>query len=416
MAESLTHPRLAAMRESRTVSVVIPVKDDAAHLARCLRDLARQTRLPDEIVVVDNGSTDDSAAVAAAGGARVVEELRPGIPAAASAGYDAATGDLILRCDADSRLPPDWVHRLARLLDDPAVAAVSGSAQFYDLPTRLAPLSRLLCSLYLGAYAATTGLALGHAPLFGSNFGMHREAWIAVRADVHRNDPEVHDDLDLSVHLGPERRIRWVSSLRVGISARPFTDRAALARRFRRGMRSITLHWPAEYPPDRWRRRLRPEVRRGGSGSVGVMPLTGEYAPSPSEWARTQAEQFEASQGAEANTLRGRPIILLTTVGARTGKLRKTPLMRVEHDGEYAVVASKGGDPSHPVWYHNLVANPQVELQDGAVKKDCRAREVSGEERAVWWQRATATWPDYDAYQKRTDRIIPVFVLTPVEN
>ena len=118
------------------------------------------------------------------------------------------------------------------------------------------------------------------------------------------------------------------------------------------------------------------------------MPLTGEYAPSPSDWAREQAELFERTGGAEGNTLRGRPIILLTTVGAKTGKIRKTPLMRVEHDGEYAVVASSGGAPTHPVWYHNLVAHPHVELQDGAVRKDYTAREVTGEERAAWWKRA----------------------------
>ncbi|GIF77416.1 nitroreductase family deazaflavin-dependent oxidoreductase [Asanoa siamensis] len=143
------------------------------------------------------------------------------------------------------------------------------------------------------------------------------------------------------------------------------------------------------------------------------MPLNGEYAPSASDWARKQAELFESTGGAEGNTLRGRPIILLTSVGARTGKIRKTPLMRVEHDGEYAVVASQGGAPTHPVWYHNLVAHPHVELQDGAVRKDYVARQVTGEERAVWWKRATATWPDYDDYQTKTDRVIPVFVLTP---
>src|SRR5579859_5707393 len=101
-----------------------------------------------------------------------------------------------------------------------------------------------------------------------------------------------------------------------------------------------------------------------------TMPLTGEYEPSPLAWARDQADLFESSGGTQANTLRGKPIILLTSTGARSGKLRKTPLMRVEHDGEYAVVASQGGAPQHPVWYHNLVASPLVELQDGPVKKD----------------------------------------------
>ena len=145
------------------------------------------------------------------------------------------------------------------------------------------------------------------------------------------------------------------------------------------------------------------------------MPLTGEYEPSPTDWARKQAELYERSSGAEGTTLRGRPVVLLTSVGARTGKLRKTPLMRVEHDGRYAVVASLGGAPKHPVWYHNLVAHPLVELQDGPVRKDFVAREVSGDERDDWWQRAVEAWPDYASYQKRTSRVIPVFVLTPVE-
>jgi F420H(2)-dependent quinone reductase len=143
------------------------------------------------------------------------------------------------------------------------------------------------------------------------------------------------------------------------------------------------------------------------------MPLTGEYEPSPASWARDQVELYERTGGTEGSELNGRPVIVVTSVGAKTGKIRKTPLMRVEHEGEYAVVASKGGAPSHPVWYHNLVANPHVELQDGAVKKDYLAREVSGSEREVWWGRAVAAWPDYANYQKKTDRTIPVFVLTP---
>lgn len=141
------------------------------------------------------------------------------------------------------------------------------------------------------------------------------------------------------------------------------------------------------------------------------MPLSGEYAPSPDDYARDQAERFEASGGAEANTMRGVPIILLTSVGAKSGKLRKTPLMRVEHDGEYAVVASQGGAPTHPVWYHNLVAHPHVELQDGAVRRDYEAHVAEGAEREAWWERAVAAWPDYAQYQTKTDRQIPVFVL-----
>jgi deazaflavin-dependent oxidoreductase (nitroreductase family) len=145
------------------------------------------------------------------------------------------------------------------------------------------------------------------------------------------------------------------------------------------------------------------------------MPLTGDYEPSTAGWARTQAERYEAAGGTEANTLRGRPIIVLTSVGAKTGKLRKTALMRVEHDGVYAVVASLGGAAKHPVWYYNLKANPRVELQDGATKREYLAREVAGEEKAVWWDRAVETWPDYARYQMKTARQIPVFVLEPVD-
>ena len=143
------------------------------------------------------------------------------------------------------------------------------------------------------------------------------------------------------------------------------------------------------------------------------MPLTGEYEPSTAERTRRQVELYERSNGTEGATLRGMPVIVLTTVGAKSGKLRKNALMRVEHDGEYAVVASLGGSPSHPVWYYNVVANPHVELQDGATRRDYTAREVSGAEKALWWERAVAAYPDYAAYQRRTERQIPVFVLTP---
>ena len=144
------------------------------------------------------------------------------------------------------------------------------------------------------------------------------------------------------------------------------------------------------------------------------MPLTGDYEPSRAAWARKQAELYEATNGVEGGDLRGRPVIVLTSVGARTGKLRKTALMRVEHDGLYAVVASQGGSPKHPVWYHNLKKQPHVELQDGALKRDYTARELAGEEKALWWNRAVETWPPYADYQTKTDRQIPVFVLEPL--
>jgi F420H(2)-dependent quinone reductase len=143
------------------------------------------------------------------------------------------------------------------------------------------------------------------------------------------------------------------------------------------------------------------------------MPLTGEYEPSPSPWARDQVATYEGSGGTAGADNNGHAVIILTSVGAKSGKLRKTPLMRVEHDGEYAVVASLGGAPQHPVWYYNLAANPHVELQDGPAKQDYVAREVSGDEREAWWERAVAAWPDYAEYQKKTTRVIPVFVLSP---
>jgi deazaflavin-dependent oxidoreductase (nitroreductase family) len=144
------------------------------------------------------------------------------------------------------------------------------------------------------------------------------------------------------------------------------------------------------------------------------MPLEGEYAPSTSGWARKQAEQFEASGGTKANTIQGRPIVLVTNVGAKSGKLHKTPLMRVEHDGEYLIVASKGGSHEHPSWYYNVRAHPHVELQDGAEKHDYVARELEGTERETWWARAVEAYPPYADYQTRTDRLIPIFLLTRV--
>jgi len=145
------------------------------------------------------------------------------------------------------------------------------------------------------------------------------------------------------------------------------------------------------------------------------MPLQGEYEPSPSDFVRDQVDTYERTGGAEGNTMGGKPVIILTTKGAKSGKIRKTPLMRVEHDGRYAVVASMGGAPQHPVWFHNVVANPDVELQDGPNRGDFRAHEATGDEKAQWWDRAVEAWPDYAEYQKKTDREIPVFILEPAE-
>lgn len=143
------------------------------------------------------------------------------------------------------------------------------------------------------------------------------------------------------------------------------------------------------------------------------MALNGEYEPSPSDWVREQVETYEKSGGTEGTTLQGVPVVVITSVGASSGKLRKNPVMRVEHDGVYLAVASKGGAPEHPAWYANFVAHPIVELQDGPDKREYVARIVEGDERTSWWERAVQVWPAYDEYQTKTDRQIPLFVLEP---
>ena len=145
------------------------------------------------------------------------------------------------------------------------------------------------------------------------------------------------------------------------------------------------------------------------------MPLQGEYAPSSAKWVRDQVQEYESSGGTAGTTLRGVPTIVVTSMGSASGKLRKNPVMRVEHGGSYAAVASKGGAPAHPAWYRNLVEHPLIEVQDGTAKGDFTARELSGDEREVWWSRAVEVWPAYAEYQTKTDRQIPVFVLEPVE-
>ncbi|MEU7740998.1 nitroreductase family deazaflavin-dependent oxidoreductase [Nonomuraea sp. NPDC049158] len=143
------------------------------------------------------------------------------------------------------------------------------------------------------------------------------------------------------------------------------------------------------------------------------MPLEGEYEPNPAQWVREQVELYESSDGTQGTTLRdtGLPVVILTMRGAKSGNIRKIPLMRVEHEGRYAAVASKGGFPSHPVWYFNMKADPHVELQDGSVRQAMTAREITGDEKAEWWERGVAAYPPYAEYQEKTDRLIPVFVL-----
>jgi deazaflavin-dependent oxidoreductase (nitroreductase family) len=145
------------------------------------------------------------------------------------------------------------------------------------------------------------------------------------------------------------------------------------------------------------------------------MPLQGEYVPPIADWVREQVEEYEGSGGTRGVMLHGRPTVIVTSKGARSGKLRKNPVMRVEHDGSYVAVASKGGAPENPTWYHNLVEHPLVELQDATAKGDYTARQLSGDERAAWWERAVEAFPNYAEYQEKTDREIPVFLLEPVD-
>ena len=145
------------------------------------------------------------------------------------------------------------------------------------------------------------------------------------------------------------------------------------------------------------------------------MTSNAKYAPSPRAWVREQVTLYESSGGKEGTTMRGMPVVIITSTGAKTGQIRKTPLMRVEHEGSYAAVASQGGAPKHPTWYFNLVADPHVEVQDGSVKQKMLAREVTGEEKAQWWERAVAAFPNYADYQEKADREIPLFVLDPAE-
>lgn len=255
--------RVTASGPSPTVSVVIPVKDDADHLRRCLAAFQRQTRRPDEIVVVDNDSRDASAAVAISFGATVVHCADPGVPAASACGYDAAEGDLILRLDADCVPVETWVQSVVTAFaQHPEVSVYTGGARFIDGPPAL---RGPLAAAYLLSYAAVCAPSLGHLPLFGSNLAFRRSAWVDVRAKVRRDDPERHDDLDLAFHFGERHRIRMLSASEMGISMRPFRSPRSFARRVGRGFRTVVAHWPEDFPPVRWNRlALRRVLHRMG--------------------------------------------------------------------------------------------------------------------------------------------------------
>lgn len=224
-----------------TVSVVIPSLDDALMLANCLASLAAQTRPPDEIVVVDNGSTDDTAAVARAAGAVVVREPRRGVLLATAAGFDAASGDIIGRLDADSLPYPDWVARLVERFDaDPTLGALTGTGSFYGKGLGWRVVGRFG---YLGGYFWFMRLMIGHVPLFGSSFALRRDTWLDARRRVHLDDPRMHDDLDISFALDPGAGVEFDRRLRVRVSARPFDSFAGFRRRASWGFHVVAVNW-----------------------------------------------------------------------------------------------------------------------------------------------------------------------------
>lgn len=233
-----------------TISVVIPCYNDAAFLENCLAALARQHRAPDEVIVVDNASTDASAEVALAGGARVVQAPQRGIWPAAAAGYDAASGDVIARLDADSVPPPDWLARIeSALAASPETDIVTGPGDFYGCSPLVAWLGG---TFYIGGYFFWMPFWLGHRPVFGSNFAMRRAVWLDARLRVRRDRDDIHDDLDLSLNLSPSVRVRYDRTLRVAISGRPFSTWSGFARRVRWGGRTLLQDWPEDNP---WRRQ-----------------------------------------------------------------------------------------------------------------------------------------------------------------
>ncbi|ROP74999.1 glycosyltransferase family 2 protein [Curtobacterium sp. PhB115] len=241
-----------------SVSVVVPVLDDAEHLRRCLAALAVQTTPPDQVVVVDNGSTDDSAAVAHAAGALVLTERVRGIARASARGYDRATGDVIVRLDADSAPPPGWIADAVRLLADPSVVAVTGPGRPHDGGPVV---RRLWDAAYMRPYFGLMWAALGRPPLFGSAMAMRRSTWLAVRSRAHSGDAEVHDDVDLSMQLDPAWRVVADPVLTVQVSARPFSGLPSVVRRTRRAFHTFRVNGRRANPVRRWARRSRVALR-----------------------------------------------------------------------------------------------------------------------------------------------------------
>ncbi|HEX8182805.1 MAG TPA: glycosyltransferase family 2 protein [Candidatus Saccharimonadales bacterium] len=236
-----------------TISVVIPAYNEAATIEACLQALRQQTRQADEIILVDNNSIDDTAHIARQCGARVITEPQQGIMPAAHAGYQHSTGDIIARCDADSIVPVDWLQRIEQQLQaHPEAVAITGPGTFYDTHWLVNWWAQVW---YMYAYFISVGSAIAQWPLFGSNCAIRRTAWLKIADDVHRTRADIHDDIDLSMHLSASSRVLFVPSLTVGISARSLRV-SNLPSRYRKGLRSLSIHWPAQAPWQRWRQRL----------------------------------------------------------------------------------------------------------------------------------------------------------------
>lgn len=246
-----------------SVSVVIPVRNDARLLEVCLQALESQTRRADETVVVDNDSSDDTAVVAQRHGARIVSEPVPGIPQAASAGYDEASGDIIARLDADSRPGPDWIESIVERFQNHAdLDFLTGAARFYGST----PLVHWIGEhLYIGGMYAVLTPFLGHAPLFGSNMAMRTDAWRMLSGEVHRDAPNIHDDFDLSFHVRPDMTVLRDRGIVVDVSARPFQDWTSLRRRLSFVLPTVRLHLSEEAP--RARRRARRRARAASTAT-----------------------------------------------------------------------------------------------------------------------------------------------------
>jgi len=257
-----------------TISVIVPSFNDADLLAACLDALAMQTRPADEIIVVDNGSTDATTDVARTAGAHVVDEPARGIWPATAAGFDAASGDLLARLDADSVPDPGWLAEIERRMTRPdRPTVVTGSGVFYG---GTAPRRWMARHLYIGGYFVWIGALLGHPPIFGSNYAMRRDAWLVLRDIVHRDRADLHDDLDLSWWMQPGMTVVYDRALIVGVSARPLDSVRELWRRVRMAFHTLGVEW-REWPP--FERRAERRRQRG----FVVEPLLAEEVDEDTE-------------------------------------------------------------------------------------------------------------------------------------